>query len=219
MTQNFDYMIVGGGCAGLSLAYRMSKHSYFKSKSILLVEPQEKNQNDRTWSYWSRDQKFYNDWAVKNWGELVFKGVDKNIDLEIDPYKFYTIRGIDFYNQTLPQINSCAQITQVKKKVTSVSFSEDLVELTTDDGTKYTGGFCFDSRIDSKLNLEDSNFVWQHFKGWDVVSEENYFDDNKAVFMDFSIDQQGDTRFFYICLLYTSPSPRDQRGSRMPSSA
>ena len=24
---------------------------------------------------------------------------------------------------------------------------------------------------------------------------------------------------FMICLLYTSPSPRDQRGSRMPSSA
>ena len=28
---------------------------------------------------------------------------------------------------------------------------------------------------------------------------------------------QGDV--FYGCLLYTSPSPRDQRGSRMPSSA
>ena len=26
-------------------------------------------------------------------------------------------------------------------------------------------------------------------------------------------------RGFEICLLYTSPSPRDQRGSRMPSSA
>ena len=25
--------------------------------------------------------------------------------------------------------------------------------------------------------------------------------------------------YLYICLLYTSPSPRDQRGSRMPSSA
>ena len=25
--------------------------------------------------------------------------------------------------------------------------------------------------------------------------------------------------FVYLCLLYTSPSPRDQRGSRMPSSA
>ena len=26
-------------------------------------------------------------------------------------------------------------------------------------------------------------------------------------------------RLFYICLLYTSPSPRDKRQSRMPSSA
>ena len=26
-------------------------------------------------------------------------------------------------------------------------------------------------------------------------------------------------KFFNPCLLYTSPSPRDQRGSRMPSSA
>ena len=25
--------------------------------------------------------------------------------------------------------------------------------------------------------------------------------------------------FFLVCLLYTSPSPRDQRGARMPSSA
>ena len=27
------------------------------------------------------------------------------------------------------------------------------------------------------------------------------------------------TKVFWVCLLYTSPSPRDQRGSRMPSSA
>ena len=26
-------------------------------------------------------------------------------------------------------------------------------------------------------------------------------------------------KWLHICLLYTSPSPRDQRGSRMPSSA
>ena len=29
----------------------------------------------------------------------------------------------------------------------------------------------------------------------------------------------GEQELFSICLLYTSPSPRDQRGSRMPSSA
>ena len=30
---------------------------------------------------------------------------------------------------------------------------------------------------------------------------------------------RGDISLTYFCLLYTSPSPRDQRGSRMPSSA
>ena len=29
----------------------------------------------------------------------------------------------------------------------------------------------------------------------------------------------GNDSFNMVCLLYTSPSPRDQRGSRMPSSA
>ena len=32
-------------------------------------------------------------------------------------------------------------------------------------------------------------------------------------------DYQVNGEITYVCLLYTSPSPRDQRGSRMPSSA
>ena len=33
------------------------------------------------------------------------------------------------------------------------------------------------------------------------------------------VTKEGDALVSQICLLYTSPSPRDQRGSRMPSSA
>ena len=36
---------------------------------------------------------------------------------------------------------------------------------------------------------------------------------------DYIVTEKGVSSTFYICLLYTSPSPRDQRGSRMPSSA
>ena len=38
--------------------------------------------------------------------------------------------------------------------------------------------------------------------GWKIISHAHY-----------------QTEVFNSCLLYTSPSPRDQRGSRMPSSA
>jgi len=34
-----------------------------------------------------------------------------------------------------------------------------------------------------------------------------------------SSEKSENEEIFNICLLYTSPSPRDQRGSRMPSSA
>ena len=34
-----------------------------------------------------------------------------------------------------------------------------------------------------------------------------------------SLISQFETHMYGTCLLYTSPSPRDQRGSRMPSSA
>ena len=44
-----------------------------------------------------------------------------------------------------------------------------------------------------------------HFTAWRSNSWRTYFMDPEFR--------------FYACLLYTSPSPRDQRGSRMPSSA
>lgn len=198
MSKVYDYIIVGAGCAGLSLAYRMSMDSFFDSKSILLIEPEDKNQNDRTWSYWSKEEKFYNDWAIKSWTKLSFKSPHKETPLEIDPYKYFTIRGIDFYNQTLPQIKNCPQITLVKNSLSELSHLEEGVEIKLDNGTIAKGKFCFDSRLNKSINFENSNFVWQHFKGWVVKSSSEYFDDRKALFMDFSIDQKNDTRFFYV---------------------
>ena len=56
--------------------------------------------------------------------------------------------------------------------------------------------------------------VWERAKGmhvWDDAGRE-YLDFTAA----FAVAATGHAN---PCLLYTSPSPRDQRGSRMPSSA
>ncbi len=198
MNKEYDYLIIGGGCAGLSLAYRMSMDPFFDSKLILIVEPQTKSQNDRTWSFWSKDQHFYNKWAIKSWKELAFKGKKKATTLNIAPYKYFTIRGIDFYNNTLPQISSCKNIDQIHSKIISISQNEKVIVAKLENGQSIKTKFCFDSRIPESYNIKNSNFVWQHFKGWIVKAEQDYFDDQKALFMDFSIDQHDDTRFFYI---------------------
>jgi len=52
----------------------------------------------------------------------------------------------------------------------------------------------------------------------EVPSDIVYQDEDFLAFRD--ISPQAPTHVLIIpCLLYTSPSPRDQRGSRMPSSA
>ena len=67
-----------------------------------------------------------------------------------------------------------------------------------------------------KVRLEDAEAVVSEMT---VVDEDFLHDD---LFLD-DLTEWTDAELkkaqFYDCLLYTSPSPRDQRGSRMPSSA
>ena len=59
-------------------------------------------------------------------------------------------------------------------------------------------------------------------EGDDIIDETiKYFRPN-CLFRNFDVSKSSDRTLVYLtlsCLLYTSPSPRDQRGSRMPSSA
>ena len=50
-----------------------------------------------------------------------------------------------------------------------------------------------------------------------TLSPEFKLGNNKSIQGHIDSDESG--HYVYTCLLYTSPSPRDQRGSRMPSSA
>ena len=37
--KEFDYIIIGGGCAGLSLAYELEINEKLKDKTLAIVEP------------------------------------------------------------------------------------------------------------------------------------------------------------------------------------
>ena len=37
--KDFDYIIIGGGCAGLSLAYELQIHKKLENKTLGIIEP------------------------------------------------------------------------------------------------------------------------------------------------------------------------------------
>ena len=39
--KEFDYIIIGGGCAGLSLAYELETHDKLKNKNLAIIEPRD----------------------------------------------------------------------------------------------------------------------------------------------------------------------------------
>ena len=53
--RNFDYIITGAGAAGLMLAYRMAKDAFFDEKSILIIDPEKRKEEDRTWCFWEAE--------------------------------------------------------------------------------------------------------------------------------------------------------------------
>ena len=97
---------------------------------------------------------------------------------------------------------------------------EAKVVLTIDYGTK-------------KIGVCISETMTGHSKALPVVeNNKNIFDDFDKIIADWlpnlcliGVPSKASDEFlksikkFITCLLYTSPSPRDQRGSRMPSSA
>ena len=45
--KEFDYIIVGGGCAGLSLAYELEINEKLKNKTLAIIEPRAEYKKDK----------------------------------------------------------------------------------------------------------------------------------------------------------------------------
>ena len=119
--KSYDYIIAGMGCAGLSLAVQL-KQSKIKFDKILIVDRDKKNKNDRTWCFWTKEKKNWFDKAIhKKWNHLQFKSSGVDLNLDIQPYQYCLIRGIDFYDFCLKQLEKDARFEFVFDEIKSIS--------------------------------------------------------------------------------------------------
>lgn len=195
--RHFDYIILGSGAAGLSLAYRMAVEPFFADKRVAVIEQTAKNQNDRTWCFWEIGEGYFESVVRKRWDRIQFysKTLDK-MQL-ISPYQYKMISGIDFYNHTLPVIHSADHIAYIEAEVYGI-VEDDTASVSTSTGI-YTADQIFKSYPSTgKIDPTSNIYVDQHFKGYFIETDTPAFYPDCATFMDFRIDQEGDTRFLYV---------------------
>ena len=196
MSKNhYDYIICGGGASGLLLAYRICNDAYFKDRSILLIEKDIKNTNDRTWCFWESGEGDLEELVHKSWDQAYFSADAFELDFSLQPFRYKMIRSLDFYKSMNNKLAKFDQLTQIKAKVSSID--ENLV---TTEVQSYHGDLVFSSIYNPKSITQQKKHpvLLQHFVGQVVQTQNPCFDPGRIEFMNFNVPQKGNTRFMYV---------------------
>ena len=79
--KEFDYVIIGGGCAGLSLAYELEINNKLKEKTLAIIEPRKKYKRDKTWSFWKVFDHNFEDCIIKSWNNFTINTSENSHEL------------------------------------------------------------------------------------------------------------------------------------------
>ena len=198
MKNHFDYIITGMGCAGLSLAVHMLKSGALNDKTILLIDHDEKNKNDRTWCFWEKEEGFFESIVHRKWNKLEVSKDKESVHLNISPFNYKLIRGLDFYNYCLDILSKHSNCFFLNARVDKIIPGDDKSSVLAGDKT-FTGEYVFNSILFNKPELRNNEYLLlQHFKGWLIKSDEPVFDTTVARLMDFKTPQEHGTAFVYI---------------------
>ena len=197
--KHFNYIFTGTGLSTLMTVYKMVLSGKFTEKSILLLDDSQKKSNDRTWCFWAEKETMWNSIVSKKWDSALFANEDFKRDLELEPYQYNQIRGIDFYNFAFEAISKESNITFLNEKVTDINELESHVFVGTEEN-RYTCDYLFNSIYTKGFVQSQTKYpvLQQHFVGWFVKTEDEVFNPEQATFMDFSVQQKGNTRFMYV---------------------
>ena len=176
--KDFDFIIIGGGCAGLSLAYELEIHKKLVDRTLAIIEPRIEYKKDKTWSFWKVSPHNFEDCVKKNWKNFSINIPNKTKYLKCDNYPYQSIDSGLFYKK----------INSKLKENKNISFFKDINEIS------FKNSFVFNSV--PSLNNNSTN-LWQHFCGVEIETKNNFFDDQIINLMDFDCEQRDSVHFFY----------------------
>lgn len=196
--KHYDYIMTGAGGAGLSLVFHMLQTS-LKDRKILLIDKTEKTKNDRTWCFWEKTPGPFEAIVHQRWDRMHFHGEEYSELLDLSPYAYKMIRGIDFYEHVQQQIQQFPNVEQLRADVRAIHNTPFGARVETSDGT-FTADWVFNSMRDPReqSSLNGHVYFLQHFKGWVIQTDKPFFNPAQATLMDFRIPQHGECRFLYV---------------------
>ncbi len=193
--KKFDYIIVGAGCSGLSLAYEMNVKNLFNDKTCAIIDKRKEFNRDKIWSYWNIYEHSFYDCLINKWDKFCVKKNQNEIILDCESFQYQSIDSQKFYKKILDNLNSNKNIKLIlNKSVDKIYENKDEAIVQCSDEIFRTD-IIFNSSLDNKTTKESELF--QHFYGCEVVFDENVNLPEYPIIMDFNCNQDSWVHFFY----------------------
>lgn len=230
--QAYHIILAGAGLSGLTLALELARRPAFRDRKILLIDRDTKQQNDRTWCFWATDEEPLPPVIFKSWDRCRFFSAGFETAMDIQPFRYRMVRGIDFYRWAKAELAQYPNVTQLQATILHIDAAAGKVftdagefaaqymfnsaftkipvlpppssiypkpPLTTEDLPAVDSHFQAASRKSSVASRQSQVVhLLQHFKGWLIETPAPTFDPAAVTFMDFRIEQRGETRFVYV---------------------
>ena len=176
--KEFSFVIIGGGCAGLSLAYELEINNKLGSKTLAIIEPRTEYKRDKTWSFWKVINHNFDDCVIKSWNNFSINSPSGSHELRTENFPYQSIDSGLYYEKIITRLS----------KNKNIQFFKDMSEIDT------SNSYIFNSVPELIL---DKSKLWQHFRGIEIEVEKDTFDDQIINLMDFNCDQKDSVHFFY----------------------
>ncbi len=194
-----DVVILGGGCAGLSLARELADAGF--EGSVAIVEPRAEYRHDRTWCFWQTREHPLARLVSNRWSSWSISGVDSSVVMTGWHFSYQQIPSINFYRDAVATLERSPNIElMMDVQACAIYPGEDRVAIETSQGP-IEARYVVDTR--PRGRSEDHSMLWQVFSGGEIEVDRDLFDQSTAQIMEnLTGDSQG-LKFVYLLPLST----------------
>ncbi len=197
MQPDLDLLILGGGCAGLSLGDRLAEQPATPRRTMI-VEARPAYANDRTWCFWRVEPHRYERLVARSWGAMTIRSADREVAVTCPRTPYQMLESAAFYDAVQTRIAASANVRlELGTRVLGVPQRCAAGWAVETDLGRITSRHLIDTRPPAAPRPGDA-ILWQSFLGQQVFCEAPVFDPTSVQLMHFAAAPKGAVLFRYV---------------------